>query len=94
MADIFVPTGGPPASPGEILLEEFLKPMGITAKEFAAHVFMTPAAISEIIHGRRGITPVTALKFSHAFGTTEQFWLNLSFQMTYTNSVIRKKPRN
>ena len=58
-AEIFVPTGGPPSTPGEILLEEFLKPMGITSKEFALHVLMTPAAISEIIHGRRSITPVT-----------------------------------
>jgi antitoxin HigA-1 len=69
----------PPTSPGEILLEEFLKPLGLSQAQFAKHLggTWTQPKISEIINNRRGITEATALDFADAFGTTAEFWLGL-----------------
>lgn len=66
-----------PTHPGEILLEEFLKPMDMTQVAFAKHIDVPIQRINEIIRGKRGITPETAWLFSQAFGTTPQFWINL-----------------
>jgi len=63
--------------PGEILLEEFLKPMGITAYRLAKEIKIPQTRISQIIHGKRRITADTALRLSKFFGTTAQFWLGL-----------------
>lgn len=65
-----------PTSPGEILLEEFLKPLGLSRSAFARHIGWPQPKVSEIITGKRGITPETAMVFSDAFGATAQFWLN------------------
>jgi len=66
-----------PTHPGEILLEEFLKPMGISQVTFARHLGVPLQRINEIVRGKRGITPDTAWRFSQAFGTTPEFWMNL-----------------
>ena len=66
-----------PIHPGEILLEEFLEPMGITQYRLAKDVTVPPRRINEIVHGKRGISADTALRLSKYFGTTERFWLNL-----------------
>jgi antitoxin HigA-1 len=66
-----------PTHPGEILLEEFLKPLGISQVAFARHVGVSVQRINEIVRGKRGITPDTAWRFSHALGTTPEFWMNL-----------------
>ena len=79
-----------PTHPGEILLEEFLKPMGVTQVAFAKHVDVPIQRINEIIRGKRGVTPETAWLFSQAFGTTPQFWINL--QTNY--DLARKRPKN
>ncbi|MDA7803890.1 HigA family addiction module antitoxin [Crocinitomix sp.] len=63
--------------PGEILQEEFLQPLGITAYKLAKETFMPQTRISEIIKGRRRITADTALRLSKFFGTTPKFWLGL-----------------
>lgn len=63
--------------PGEILLEEFLEPMGISAYRLAKDTGIPQTRISEIIKGRRRITADTALRFSKYFGTTPKFWLGL-----------------
>ena len=63
--------------PGEVLMEEFLKPMEITAYRLAKETFLPQTRISEIIKGRRRITADTALRFSRFFGNSEKFWLNL-----------------
>jgi len=63
--------------PGEILLEEFLKPMGISAYRLAKETFMPQTRISEIIKGKRRITADTALRLSKFFGTTAKFWLGM-----------------
>ena len=67
----------PPIHPGEILLEEFLKPMGISQYRLAKHTNVSPRRINEIVHGQRAISPNTALRLSRYFGLSERFWLNL-----------------
>lgn len=66
-----------PIHPGEILLAEFLEPMGITQYRLAKDIGVTPRRINEIIHGRRGITADTALRLGRFFDMEAQFWLNL-----------------
>jgi addiction module HigA family antidote len=66
-----------PIHPGEILLKEFLEPMGITQYRLAKDITVAPRRINEIIHGKRAITADTALRLSRYFGTTERFWMNL-----------------
>ncbi|WP_138478113.1 HigA family addiction module antitoxin [Dyadobacter bucti] len=63
--------------PGEVLLEEFLKPLGISAYKLAKDTAIPQTRVSEIIKGRRRITADTALRFSKYFGTTPKFWLGL-----------------
>lgn len=67
----------PPIHPGEILLEEFLNPMGITQYRLAKDISVDPRRINEIVHGERAITADTALRLGRYFGTSAQFWLNL-----------------
>ncbi|MBN2437305.1 MAG: HigA family addiction module antidote protein [Deltaproteobacteria bacterium] len=67
----------PPVHPGEILLEEFLQPMGITQYRLAKDMSVHPRRINEIIHGKRSISADTALRLSRYFGVSERFWLNL-----------------
>ena len=67
----------PPIHPGEVLLEEFLNPMGISQYRLAKDVSVPPRRINEIVHGKRSITADTALRLARFFGTTERFWLNL-----------------
>ncbi len=71
------PKHRPPTHPGEMLLEEFLKPMGIPQTRFAAHLRISYPRLNEIIHGKRGVTPDTALRLARVLGTTPEFWLNL-----------------
>ena len=66
-----------PTHPGEILLEEFLKPMGVSQVAFARHIGVPLQRINEIVRGKRGITPDTAWRFAQAFGTTPEFWMDL-----------------
>jgi len=63
--------------PGEILREEFLKPMGITPHRLACELHVSPPTINDIVLEKRGITPETAARLAKYFGTSEQFWLNL-----------------
>ena len=69
-----------PISPGEILQEEFLKPMNVPANRLAKEVHIPQSRISDIISGKRGITADTAMRFAMYFGTTPQFWLNIQNQ--------------
>lgn len=69
-----------PPHPGEILLEEFLKPFGITQYRLAIDIRVPPRRINEIVHGKRAVTADTALRLARYFGTSEQFWLNLQSQ--------------
>lgn len=67
----------PPIHPGEILLEEFLEPMGISQYRLAKDINVPPRRINEIVLGKRAITPDTALRLSLYFGLSERFWMNL-----------------
>jgi len=67
----------PPIHPGEILLEDFLKPMQISQYRVAQAIGVPPRRINEIIHGKRGITADTALRLGRFFGMEAQFWMNL-----------------
>lgn len=70
-------TAHDPIHPGEILLEEFLKPFGVSQYALAKVVGVSPRRINEIVHGTRAITPDTALRLSRAFDVSDRFWLNL-----------------
>ena len=63
--------------PGEILLEEFLKPMGISQYRLAKDISVPPRRINEIVHGKRGVSADTALRLERYFGLSEGFWLRL-----------------
>jgi len=67
----------PPIHPGEILIEEFLKPMGISQYRLAKHISVPPRRINEIVHCKRSITADTALRLGRFFEIAPQFWLNL-----------------
>lgn len=65
----------PPLHPGQILLEDFLEPLGLSQKEFAEHLGWTYPRLNEIINMRRGVTADSALAFGEAFGMRPEFWL-------------------
>lgn len=69
-----------PVHPGEILLEEFLRPMGISQYRLALDISVPPRRINEIVHGKRSVSADTALRLARYFGTSERFWLNLQAQ--------------
>ena len=72
-----IPTDRPPTSPGEMLREEFLKPMGLTQQQLADGIGVSYQRVNELINGKRGITISTALRLARYFNTTADFWLNL-----------------
>jgi len=72
-----LPKNRTPTHPGEILLEEFLKPLGVTQVAFAEHIGVSVQRVNELIRGKRGVSPETAWLLSQALGTTPQFWVNL-----------------
>jgi antitoxin HigA-1 len=67
----------PPVHPGEVLLEEFLRPLAISQYRLAHVIDVPPRRINEIVHGKRAISPDTALRLSRALGTSDRFWVNL-----------------
>jgi addiction module HigA family antidote len=75
-----VPTKRIPTHPGEMLLEEFLIPMGITQKDLADNIEVPYQRINEIVNGRRGITPSTALRLAKFFDMSADFWMNLQLR--------------
>jgi addiction module HigA family antidote len=81
----------PPVHPGEILLEEFLKPLGVSQYRLAKDVSVPPRRINEIVRGSRAITADTALRLARFFGTSERFWLNL--QTRYDLEIEPAIPR-
>ena len=78
-----------PTHPGEILLEEFLNPLGLSQVAFAGHIGVPVQRVNEIVRGKRGITPESVWLFAEAFGTSPEFWLNL--QSNY--DLVRSKPK-
>jgi addiction module HigA family antidote len=75
-----IPTHRQPTHPGEILMEEFLRPMQITQRELADAIHVPYQRINELVNKKRGITPSTALRLSRFFDVTADFWLNLQIR--------------
>jgi addiction module HigA family antidote len=77
---IRVPTDRAPTHPGEMLLEEFLKPMGMSQQQLARQIRVPFQRVNELVNRRRGVTPATALRLSRLFGNTPDFWMNLQIR--------------
>src|SRR5512136_1152591 len=75
-----IPTSRTPTHPGEMLLEEFLNPMGLTQRELANAIHVPYQRINDIVNGRRGITPATALRLAKFFGNSPDFWMNVQLR--------------
>lgn len=75
-----IPTHRVPTHPGEMLLEEFLQPMGLTQRELAKAIHVPYQRINELVNGRRGVTPSTALRLAKYFGMSADFWMNLQLR--------------
>lgn len=72
-----IPTHREPTHPGEMLLEEFLKPLDMTQRELADRIHVPYQRINELVNRKRGVTPATALRLAKVFGNAPGFWLNL-----------------
>jgi addiction module HigA family antidote len=90
---IDVPTHERPPTPGEMLAEEFLKPLGITQRAFASHIRISLPRLNEIINGHRGVTPDTALRFERATGMSATFWLNLQQMVDLYDAIHSEAAR-
>lgn len=89
-----LPTHREPIHPGEILLEEFLKPMGISQRQFALHIGWTPAKLSEIVKSKRGLSYESALDLADVFQMEAPFWINLqaAYDLWHAQKQHQKKP--
>ncbi len=83
-----IPTQRAPTHPGEMLLEEFLVPMGLTQRELADAIHVPYQRVNEIVNGKRGITPSTALRLARFFDMSADFWMNLNWNKA--NELYRK----
>ena len=72
-----------PITPGEILLEDYLKPMGISQNAMARDIGVSPRAINEIVHGKRSITPAMSIRFGAFFGQSDEFWHGLQVECDF-----------
>ena len=77
---IRIPTRRTPTHPGEMLLQEFLNPMGLTQQQLADGIHVPYQRVNELINGRRGVTPSTALRLARFFGNSADFWMNLQMR--------------
>ena len=89
--EIRLPKHRPPTLPGKILAEEFMEPLGLTVTAFAKHIGVGRDRMSEVIHGRRRITPDTAMRLSLALGTSVQFWLNAQMAVDLYEAQLAAK---
>ncbi|MGA0370084.1 MAG: HigA family addiction module antitoxin [Kiritimatiellia bacterium] len=80
-----------PITPGEILLEEYLIPMGISQNAMARAIGVAPRAINEIVKGRRSITPAMSIRFGAFFGQSEQFWHGIQVECDFRALAGEKK---
>ena len=95
-----LPTHRPPTHPGEMILEEFLKPLDLTQAELARHLGVSYPRLNEIVKGRRSVTPDTALRLSRVLGMSPDFWLGLqqdwdlwhAMKSPEAKEILRLKP--
>lgn len=85
-----VPKNRTPTHPGEMLLEEFLKPINLTQQDLALAIHVPYQRVNELVNGRRGITPATALRLSRFFGNTAGFWMNLQLRWDLYRAQIEE----
>lgn len=88
---IRVPTHRTPTHPGEMLLAEFLIPMGITQRQLADGIHVPYQRVNDLVHGRRGMTPDTALRLSKFLGSTAEFWMNLQLRWDLYSATQNNK---
>jgi addiction module HigA family antidote len=77
---IHIPSNRTPTHPGEMLLQEFLKPMGITQRDLVTAIHVPYQRINDLVNGRRGVTPSSALRLAKFFGNSPEFWMNLQLR--------------
>lgn len=80
-----------PVHPGEMLLEEFLRPMGLSQRQFATKLGWTTAKLNELVKGKRGVTADTALDLAHVLGTTPEIWMNLQMIWDLRRAELRRR---
>jgi addiction module HigA family antidote len=83
----------PPTHPGEVLLEEFLVPLGLSQAEAARRMRLSINRRNELVRGKRGVTPETALRLGRLLGTSPQFWLNLQMMFDLWHAVQAERRR-
>ncbi len=88
---VHVPTNRQPTHPGEMLLEEFLIPMGLTQRQLADAVRVPFQRVNEIVNRRRGITPSTALRLARFFGNSPAFWLDLQMRWDLYQAQVEEQ---
>ena len=81
----------PPMTPGEILLQDYLKPMGISQNAMARAIGVAPRAINEIVHGKRSITPAMSIRFGAFFGQSDQFWHGIQVECDFRRIAADKR---
>ena len=86
-----LPLNRPPTHPGEMLFEEFLKPLGISQSEFAGRLGVSFPRLNEIIRGKRGVTPDTALRLARVLGMSADFWLGLQLDCDLWHAMRGEK---
>ena len=86
-----VPTNRQPTHPGEMLLEEFLDPMGLTQRDLADGIHVPYQRVNELVNQRRGVTPSTALRLAKFFGTTAGYWMNLQLRWDLFHTQVEEK---
>ena len=80
-----------PIHPGEMLLEEFMRPTGVSQRQFAAKLGWTTAKLNELVKGKRGVTAESALDLAKALGTSPEIWMNLQMMWDLRRAEIRRK---
>ena len=88
-----IPTEREPTHPGEMLIEEFLNPMGITQRELADAIHVPYQRVNELANQKRGVTPSTALRLARFFGVSPDFWLNLQMRCRLVQSAEVRERR-
>ncbi len=87
-----IPTHRAPTHPGEMLLEEFLTPMGLTQRELADGIRVPYQRVNELVNGRRGVTPQTALRLAKFFGTSPDLWMNFQLRWDLYHAMEAEAP--
>ena len=87
MAKLALPTHRRPTTPGAMLVEEFLKPMGVSQLRFSKQIGVGYPRLNEIVNGKRAVTPDTAMRFAKALGVPAEFWLNVQQSVELWNAM-------